>query len=276
MTTIFFERGVQLLQEILNVLNQNQGALSVLLSFLLVIAYIAQYRSMEKQREILEEQTKLSHQPLITIDKWYVKDDALFFELSNIGSGATRDIELAISIAPLPENTDTHLDRTINPEEIIWNEVNQIQEQEYMAEYGTEVSHQIIGRGALRAGETGVTVFVPYSTVIACWNPELNDHIFYNGFNSFKETNLDEEEDYYVNTGNDLFKFQVLFRYSNNLSDVVEEKLVWSQKFNIREVDSLMDIVKAENVRDEDPRETIQPQNLRQPSSFYDNNSGGR
>jgi len=263
MFTLFLQTGgvVSIFSGVLEFLNTNQGFFSLLLSLMLLIAYVAQYISLRRQREILQRQTRLSHRPNVIIDKWYITENTIFFELSNIGNGSAQNIEVAQITTQSGSNTEGEPEYETNEKQLEWFDLQRIRTNRWDTREGGEISEEVIGRNALRAGETGVTMLSDYTNIMSIWLSSSDEHMIYQGFEQFREHNLDAD--------NTQYEFQIFLRYENTEGKLVEENRIWSQEFNLEDARSMIDIVKPENIQNEDPSGTISPQNLNRPKDFY-------
>ena len=73
-------------------LNANSGAVSGMLSALLVLLYLAQYRTQKEQQQLMEA----NHRSIVEVEDYRAHGEKLILELSNFGNGVATDLELVI------------------------------------------------------------------------------------------------------------------------------------------------------------------------------------
>lgn len=79
---------------------------SVVLSGLLVIAYIAQTATLKRQKTILGNQQSLmeaDHQPVLNVDDIRGNDDEIILGLTNVGNGVATDIAVQMLAEPVDD-----------------------------------------------------------------------------------------------------------------------------------------------------------------------------
>lgn len=91
-TFVLASTGVFLLDPGLrSFLNSNEGALSALLTFMLVVLYVGQYR-------LLNRQVRLENRPHLVVEEYDEEGNEIRALLSNLGNGVATEIELETRI----------------------------------------------------------------------------------------------------------------------------------------------------------------------------------
>lgn len=72
-------------------LNANQGAVSAVLTLMLVVLYVGQYH-------LLDRQVRLENRPHLVVEEYDEKGNKIYAQLSNLGNGVSTDIELETTI----------------------------------------------------------------------------------------------------------------------------------------------------------------------------------
>lgn len=151
--------------EVQEFLNQNEGAMSAVLSLLLVILYFAQYRLQNKQQRTME----ISNEPFIQIEGYRggfegLETENLEVDLSNIGTGVAHNLRLKVITdfnhpQILEHETIRKLDKT-QESEYLWfrNENNYQNPGEYNQSYYSSVGFRWkdLSKNSIRTVSLGV------------------------------------------------------------------------------------------------------------------------
>jgi hypothetical protein len=95
------------LGRIVELIERNQGLVTVFFSGLLVILYFMQYRTQKTQEDISQKQseyTEAANRPVVIVENWYSDGNDVFLKLSNVGNGIAQDLSFQVNVGAVEKS----------------------------------------------------------------------------------------------------------------------------------------------------------------------------
>ncbi|WP_434521091.1 hypothetical protein [Halorubrum sp. AS12] len=147
--------GGELRTDIANYIGSNEALFSVILSTLLVLLYLEQYKLQETQEELIQRQTEISEateNPILFIKRVSITKNNMSLYMENIGNGPALNMHLFLYSGEYKSDNEF-----FQKETAIENKtpgVNTISESDGTDQYITELSYRTFNTPVGKAGQS--------------------------------------------------------------------------------------------------------------------------